>query len=244
MNRVTGHIFVKDIILTSNVMEPAWISWAKEPPAALDGLEGCRFNSLLVYSNRTAELRYAYCNRFRFCRRCAERIRRLAYVRLKSVVWDAFITLHMPSEHGMPTSNNIRRQSKSLGNLLASVRKNRPAFKYAWVREISKGGRLHLHMVWTLPWIDQAELKMLALDAGFGSGAYIESLHTPGTSDQQVNAASYLAKSLARIATDIEGAWPEHVRRYKLPPLPKSPKRPREWLPWMVVRKTTETGPH
>jgi hypothetical protein len=72
---------------------------------------------------------------------------------------------------------------------------------------------------------------MLALDAGFGAGLRIESLHTPGTSAQQAQVTGYMTKDLACIATDVEGAWPARTRRYKLPSGKGLKKRQREWLP-------------
>jgi hypothetical protein len=111
---------MNQIIAFPDATEPEWLTWAKQSPPAPDGLDRCQFNSLQILNPYTGELRYALCNRFRHCKRCAELARKAAYARLTTVVWNAFVTLPMPSEHATPTLANIKRQSESLKQFLAS----------------------------------------------------------------------------------------------------------------------------
>jgi hypothetical protein len=212
-------------IAVPDAAEPEWLTGAKQPEPTTHEQESCGFSSLQLLNPYTGELRNALRNRFRHCKRCAELARKAAYARLNTVAWNAFVSLPMPAELATPTLANIKRQSGSLKQFLAKLHKNRPVFKYAWVREISKTGRLHLHMLWTIPWVPHVDLQQLALDVGFGCGVDIQSLHTPGTSDQQAQITWYMTKNLAPIENDVEGAWPKRTRRCKLPASQRSTKR-------------------
>lgn len=225
---------MEQLLAVPDATEPEWLTWAKHSQPVIDELDRCQFTSLQFLNRYTGELRYALCNRPRRCRRCAQLARDAAYPRLNTVAWNAFVTLPMPVEHATSTLANIKQQSESLKRLLARLHRPWPVFKYAWVRELSKTGRLHLHMVWTIPWVPRAELQHLAFDVGFGGGVHIQSLHTPGTSNQQTQVIRYMTKNLACIETDVEGAWPEYTNRYKVPPSQGSRKGKRQWVPWAM----------
>jgi len=122
--------------------------------------------------------------------------------------------LSMPSELGQPTRANLTHQSKGIGLFLKSVRKRFRELHFAWVRELSENRRLHLHLIWNVPWLDQTELSELAKKAGFGSVVHVRSFRRPGSS--QVKAINYLTKELGAIETDPTGAWPPKTRRYQI----------------------------
>jgi len=197
-------------------------------------LERCAANSLRLTNILTGQQIYAFCQRRKICRRCAEYYRYCVARRLNTVEWRAHVVLTMKPGEDSPTPCNLRHQATCWQTLVSQLRKQFPGFYYAWFREIGSGGRLHLHVLWSIPSIEKNLLCSMATQAGFGH-VNIQSTRT-SVDKPQLAIINYVTKSLAKISSDREGAWLRGTRRHQISaPVERQGPPRRVWLPTVRV---------
>jgi len=197
-------------------------------------LERCDGNSCRLINMISGQIIYAFCNRRRFCRRCAEYYRYCVARRLNTVEWQAHVLLTLKPGEDSPTKANLRHQSQAWQILVGLLRKEYPGFYYAWIREITEAARLHLHVLWSIPWISQDYLRSMTTQAGFGY-AEVRSIRKPGAKPQMA-AINYVTENLGKIAEDPDGAWLEGTRRHQISaPVKKKERGARVWVPFVKV---------
>jgi hypothetical protein len=177
-------------------------------------LEHCPGNTCKITNILTGQEIYAFCNRRRICRRCAETYRYRIARQLDTVQWESHAMLTMIPGEDRPTPVDIRRQSQRWLVLAGLLRKHWPHFYYAWFREIAHGTRLHLHVLWSIPRSEMEILRSLADEAGFGY-VDVRSIRRPEAKPQKA-VINYVTKSLATICTDPDGAWSIRTRRHQI----------------------------
>ena len=135
--------------------------------------------------------------------RCAEYYRYCVARRLNTVEWRAHVVLTMKPSEDSPTPGNLRHQARCWQTLVGQLRKQFPRFYYAWFREVGQEGRLHLHVLWSIPAIEKDLLCSMATQAGFGH-VNIQSIRT-SADKPQLAIINYVTKSLAKIGTSPPG---------------------------------------
>jgi hypothetical protein len=174
-----------------------------------------------VVNRITGEVFRPNCRKPLLCKQGASRYQSRTRKRLYGGKWRAVVTLTMPPAFGEPTRANIRLQSKSWSRLLKILRRKFPTpFYFAFIRE-HNGGRLHLNVFWTIPWV--SDISRLAEKVGFGK---IINARKLWTTQQRIRQVRYATKCLALTNSDPDGYWPAQTRRVQtnLPPLPTQPK--------------------
>jgi hypothetical protein len=165
------------------------------------------------------------------CRKAkAKRLRAL----LKQVRWGSFLTLTMPPALGTPGLANLLRQGRALKHFLQWVRRKiltafgeraLDKFHYAWVREVGARGqrRLHLHMLWTAPYLAQAELAQAAERCGLGQRLDIRTVK----SQQQIG--EYCAKVTHYLTKGEQAEMPRGTRHYAVSAPVERPGKDPDW---------------
>ena len=198
-------------------------------------LERCAANSLQLTNVFTGRQIYVFCQQRKTCRRCAEYYRYRIARLLNTVEWQSHVVLLMKIGENSITLANLQHQARCWQALKTQLGKYFPRFYYAWFREIGATIGLHLHVLWSIPIVDNDLLSWVTGQAGFGY-ARIESIGRPGD-EPQLAAINYVTKTLATIGTDAEGAWLRGTRRHQIStPVKREGRVDRVWVPSVLVR--------
>lgn len=168
------------------------------------------------------------------CPHCRQRKAKSLRALLKQIQWGSFLTITMAPNYGAPTVANLCRQARALKHWFQWVRRYighafgeraLDRFYYAWVREVGERAqrRLHLHLLWTAPYIAQAELAAAAVRCGLGQRLDIRAVK----SQQQVG--EYASKVSHYLTKEQQQNLPRGARHYGLSAPVVRPGKDPDW---------------
>lgn len=149
----------------------------------------------------TGEVKCVVCGRWS-CEPCGRSRRRQFLARVRRETYDRFITLTHTPDRGLPTPENLRASSRAWSRTRQYLKRKYNLGQYVWVRELTRRGNLHLHVLVKSQFVPQRELAKQVESYGFGKVTdirYVRSDHAQG----------YIAKYLSKANIN----WPKYTRR-------------------------------
>jgi hypothetical protein len=150
----------------------------------------------------------------------ANRARRLRQ-RLQTVAWKAMVTVTLEGA-GDPSLENQKRLTKGLRGLMQWVRRHSRGgtaaaaarHSYVWIKECGEStGRLHAHLLWTMPFLPQSELSKAAARCGLGAVLDVRSTYSlNGRGGFRSGPVGYITKYLTKA---VGSGLPRNSRRYQ-----------------------------